>query len=304
MNCKVCGSPITENDQFCKNCGAIVNAKDEFNNNQNINSQINNNQNNINNYNQQVQETVRNIPTDQINNQPNYNQTSWTTTNSYSQPQTFNNNNKNSITKYIIIGIVIVAIIVGAIFAVTYFMNNDNSSNNTNNEDTPSQATPVSDSSSYKVSIAGFTFSVPDNYMYQTEGNSLMVGDEEGTWMAAFEIAQGSFSQLEANMGQLQPALQQGGYTVSAASKKTIGGVELITLEASYSGANMLLAMARANSMYFVGITCISLNNDFDYSILEKVAPIISSVEYEGDSTFNIETTGKLDMNIISPYAQ
>ena len=183
-------------------------------------------------------------------------------------------------------------------------MNNDNSSNNTNNEDTPSQATPVSDSSSYKVSIAGFTFSVPDNYIYQTEGNSLMVGDEEGIWMAAFEIAQGSFSQLEANMGQLQPALQQGGYTVSAASKKTIGGVDLITLEASYSGANMLLAMARANSMYFVGITCISLNNDFDYSILEKVAPIISSVEYEGDSTFNIETTGKLDMNIISPYAQ
>lgn len=300
MNCKVCGSPITENDQFCKNCGAAVNSIEQ--NGQSNQQTVGDIQNN----NQQPQETGQQVSNNMVNNQfnsnynSNYNQNNQNSSYNQIQPT----NNKNSITKYIIIGIVIVAIIVGAIFAVTYFMNNDNSSNNTNNEDTPSQATPVSDSSSYKVSIAGFTFSVPDNLIYQTEGNSLMVGDEEGTWMAAFEIAQGSFSQLEANMGQLQPALQQGGYTVSAASKKTIGGVDLITLEASYSGANMLLAMARANSMYFVGITCISLNNDFDYSILEKVAPIISSVEYEGDSTFNIETTGKLDMNIISPYAQ
>ena len=300
MNCKVCGSPITENDQFCKNCGAAVNSIEQ--NGQSNQQTVGDIQNN----NQQPQETAQQVSNNMVNNQfnsnynSNYNQNNQNSSYNQIQPT----NNKNSITKYIIIGIVIVAIIVGAIFAVTYFMNNDNSSNNTNNEDTPSQATPVSDSSSYKVSIAGFTFSVPDNYIYQTEGNSLMVGDEEGTWMAVFEIAQGSFSQLEANMGQLQPALQQGGYTVSAASKKTIGGVDLITLEASYSGANMLLAMARANSMYFVGITCISLNNDFDYSILEKVAPIISSVEYEGDSTFNIETTGKLDMNIISPYAQ
>ena len=300
MNCKVCGSPITENDQFCKNCGAAVNSIEQ--NGQSNQQAVGDIQNN----NQQPQETGQQVSNNMVNNQfnsnynSNYNQNNQNSSYNQIQPT----NNKNSITKYIIIGIVIVATIVGAIFAVTYFMNNDNSSNNTNNEDTPSQATPVSDSSSYKVSIAGFTFSVPDNYIYQTEGNSLMVGDGQGIWMAAFEIAQGSFSQLEANMGQLQPALQQGGYTVSAASKKTIGGVDLITLEASYSGANMLLAMARANSMYFVGITCISLNNDFDYSILEKVAPIISSVEYEGDSTFNIETTGKLDMNIISPYAQ
>ena len=27
MNCKTCGSPLTENDQFCKTCGAAVNAQ-------------------------------------------------------------------------------------------------------------------------------------------------------------------------------------------------------------------------------------------------------------------------------------
>ena len=44
MNCKVCGSPITENDQFCKNCGAAVNSIEQNGqSNQQTGQQVSNN---------------------------------------------------------------------------------------------------------------------------------------------------------------------------------------------------------------------------------------------------------------------
>ena len=335
MNCKACGSPITENDQFCKNCGASVNVKGESSNNQNISSTVNNNSQNINGVvdnnsqningvvgnnsqningvvsnnsqningvvgnnsqninNNPYQANISNVP-NQMNNQANYN-----------QPEMFNSKNSKGFVKYIIIGIAIVLIIAGVVFGITYFMNKDKSSNKVTSDDSSSQVTPVSDLSFYKVSLSGFALSIPENYVYQTKEESLLIGDEEDTWVSYLEIVQGSFSKLEGAMQQLPLSLQQYlGYTVSAAEKRTVKGVDFITFEADLSGMNAIIALAKVNSMYVACMVCMNINNDFDYSILEKMATIIDSAEYKGESTFGIQAPENFDMSIFSQYAQ
>ncbi len=41
---------------------------------------------------------------------------------------------------------------------------------------------------SYKVSFKGFSFNIPDNLVYEEDSGILMIGDEEGTWVAQIEI--------------------------------------------------------------------------------------------------------------------
>ena len=124
-----------------------------------------------------------------------------------------------------------------------------------------------------------------------------------GTWVTQIELEQGNFSQLQANKSQLQSVMQQSGFTSSIAQEKTLGGVNFITLEISSSGTNAIAALAKANSMYFIGITAFNQDNEFDYSLLERIAPIISSVSYSGE-TNNIESNTKLDMSGISGLAK
>ena len=130
-----------------------------------------------------------------------------------------------------------------------------------------------------------------------------MIGDEEDTWYAQIEIEEGSFAQLKKNKSLLQSRMQQVGYTASIAQEKSLGGIEFITMELSASGQNAIAALAKANSMYFMAITVINADNEFDYSILEKIAPIISSASYSG-ATSNLKGGTKIDMSQFSEFAK
>lgn len=295
MNCKKCGSPLTENDRFCKNCGASVNetnaqnsSSEEFGNSDGVNNGVN----------------------QQINQQPMYSQQpmhnqqpAWQsgyTAQPYNQPQPKNNENA----KFIIIGIIIAVVLFAVIVVINVLGGEDNSSTNSglsssNNGTNTSQV----NKSTYKVKFKGFVFNIPDNLVYEEADNFLMIGDEDGTWTAQIEIEKGSFAQIKANKSQLQSLMQQSGYTSSIAQEKTLGGVEFITLEVSYGGQNAIAALTKANSMYFMGVTSMNLDNEFDYSLLEIIAPIVSSLSYAGETT-NMEIGTKLDMDKIAEIAK
>ncbi len=273
MNCKKCGAPLGETDQFCKNCGATVNVTENDNNQQIV---------------------VESLGQQPMNNQQvNYN----------SQPLNGGNispTKSNNNLKYIIVGIVIVVVVFGLVavlglkmFNNNYTKNNGYSNNNSSNN---TGITNTSSTSSYKVRFNDFTFSVPDNMIYQQNTNSLLIGDEANTWAAQLEIGEGNYSQLKANKGQMATILQQHGYNCTAATEKTFGGVEFITMEMSTGGTNAIAAFARINSMYFTAITAMSQDNEFNYKILENIAPIISSAELTTVSN-SISSNTQLDMS-------
>lgn len=292
MNCKKCGSALTENDQFCKSCGTPVNETNV--NNQETNMNVGSTQN-VNEY----QNTTTNMNMGQNNTQPSW-AAGYSTQPTYNQIQQQKGNGNG---KFIIIGIIIAVAIFAGILVVGMFGGDDDTNTGLTGGNNNSNINQTGNRGNYKVSFKGFSFNIPDNLVYEEDSGVLMIGDEEGTWVAQIEIEEGNFAQIKANKGQLQSMMQQSGFTSSVAQEKTLGGVEFITMEISVSGQNAIAALTKANSMYFIGVTAMNLDNEFDYSLLETIAPIISSASYSG-ATSNMEIGSRLDMNKIAEIAK
>lgn len=297
MNCKKCGFLLAENDQFCKNCGETVNSPIN-----NMGAQSSVEQNNVGAFPQP--NTVSAQP---INNA----QSSFVMNNN--QPGTQNGNipvynnqstNKQSNSgKYIAIGLVAVVIIAAVVLTVSMLMNKK-VGNDGNDVKDKGGSTTTTAASSYKVTFDDFVFEIPDNLIYQESDGQLAIGDEEGTWSAAILTLEGSFTTLLANKNQIQSNMINNGYTASAAVEKTLGGLKFITLEVLASGESTLVAYTKLNAMNIAIITMVNANNDFDYKLLEDLAPIIKSASYVGGTQHNISSGIKIDTSFTSELAK
>lgn len=320
MNCKKCGSLLMENDRFCKVCGAPAEGgvTGDFTN---VGQAQSNNQGGFGSFvpneaTSSMENNFMNQPTStsfdtgvNLNNNggtqeqsplggnssfhsnpsfnggfvqnnvsggiPNYNnqQQGWMNGNYQQtpiQPQ------KNNTTKFIIIGVVIAIIVFIGVIAVGFLSQNSNKGK--------SEPGDIAMKDTYTVNFKGFTFKVPTNLIYETGASSMMLGDEDSTWAAQLEIVSGSYNQFLNNKSKMQGILQKQGITASSAEEKTIGGMKYITIEMSQSGQNVLMGIAKANSMFVFGVTALNQDNEFDYDILKTMASILKSAEYKGES--------------------
>lgn len=328
MNCKRCGFPLSGNDQFCKNCGAVVNEMSASNTNTNVNvgsfdnnmpkkeglsvnngmssQSINSGMNNG--INSQPVNNGMNNPSmnrqpnyqQPINQQPRYQQPMGQPMNQiYQQPIMNQTPPKSKSNTKLIIGIIAAVLVVAIIVGVILIVKNSNNSGNNGG----GNGSLVSSNKSYKVTYKGFTFNIPNNLICEERSGRLLIGNEADTWVAQIELGKGNFAQLKSRKSKMQELFQKNGYTSSMAVEKNLGGTEFITLELSNSGNNVIAAYAKADSMNFMAIVALNVNNEFDYSILEKIAPIISQVTYTGD-TNNIETDLKIDISSIAELAK
>lgn len=295
MNCKKCGSLITENDQFCKNCGESVNSQPT---NQGIQQVVGQTPANYVQQPMNMHQPVNNMqPMNMQQPMSNYNNipVNMQPTNTMQQPT-----KSSGAGKYIAIGLAMV-VIVAVAFIAGMAINNGESKQLSNGGKTE---VAQQSRSNYKVNFEGFTLEIPDNLVYEEKNGTLLIENESGTWMASLIIKQANFAQLQANKGQLQATMQRVGYTSSAATEKKLGGVNFITLELSTSGQNALAAMAKVNSMNVFCITAYNQDNEFDYKLLETIAPIIKSATYTGNTTNNIANPPKVDFNNIAELAK
>lgn len=295
MNCKKCGALLSAEDQFCKNCGERV---AEVSNNfmgENNNHITDNNVSNQPNINMNYQTPIQN---NDVLNQPNM---------SYQSPVqntnlNFKNKKNDNTVLYIIIGVLVVVLIVVSVFFSLKFKkynnnetgnntnnvnNNNGSSNSNNNSNNNNSGETIVPASSYKVKFSNFTFSIPDNMIYEVETNALYISDQDETWVVQLYIGDGNFSQIKSNSSSLQSYFMQNGIQAKPAEEKVINGNEYVTIELIEDDINMVGAYAKLNSNKFAWLLAYNQDNEIDYSIIEKIAPILTSGVYE-NSSYNI----------------
>lgn len=294
MNCKKCGAPLVENDQFCKSCGAALNETSAQNNVGGSQPAFTQNEFGGN------QQPMNNGMGGQPMN--NYQQPTNGYMNSYNSQPMYNQPQKSNNTKFILIGIgvaVVVAVVAILIFALG--VNNNNLGGNYGG--TTNGSSTINNKSTYTVNFKGFTFKIPTDLVYETQADSILLVDEDRTWLSYIEVIEGSYNQLLSKKNQLQGFYQQQGFTSSAAATKTVGGLDFITLEISKGGQNALLGLTKANSMNVFGIEAYTQANDFDYDLLETVSSILKTAEFN-NVTNNMSGFEKIDMSGISGLAQ
>ena len=298
MYCKKCGSPLTGNGKFCKICGAAVDAHENQGGVQ-IQSQQSDMMQSQSMSEQSYQQSQSDMMQSQSMNGQSYQQlqqnngvnnvNGWQ--NSYNQTPNFQQQRSNSGVIYIVICVCVAIALFAGVF-VFYWMKNKG-------------GTSFSEISnkSYKVNFNGFIFEIPDKYIYEEKNGALLLFDEVGNWIIQLEVQKGSFEQLKSQKNQIPSIFQQDGYTCSNVAEKTIGGIEFLTMELSSGGENAVFALTKANAMYFIGVSIFTQDNDFDYKLLEKAAPIVKSAEL-APVTNNMSVRSNLDLGGLAELAK
>ena len=181
-----------------------------------------------------------------------------------------------------------------------------NTLNSGSTQPQPISTTNTNTNNYYKVKFKDYSFSIPDNMMYKMQTNEILISNEEQTWIAELGILDGNFITLKSNISVIQGNMNKEGCTAKPAELKTINGVEVITLEFIYNGVNYISTYYRLNSINVAYTVTYTQNNDFDYSVVEKMVPIISSAEYKPSENgmLNNVKEKKLNQNTISELAK
>lgn len=300
MKCTKCGMELRETDAFCPNCGEPVpKTKNSGNNNEgDIQNKYTYERPSSN---QQTSYSQQQGANQQYNyNKPNYGQT---------QYQQYNNgNNTIKIGMIVVVIIIFVALILGYVLIIkpaqdemkntsnnnTISNNSNNQSNEENNSSNKNNNSSINKVSSYKVKLTGFNLFIPDDLIYEVDNvsNAINIGDSESTWLAQILILEGNFDAIKKNKDTIAPYLSElygTGTEFSNVTIETIGGVECIVFDATMSGVNMTLGIAKVNSMYSAVFVIMNQDNSFDRDRIETVTNIINSAEYVGNTT-NMET--------------
>ena len=286
MFCKQCGSPISENDKFCKNCGMAIVPPTQGNANAvpNPATNVSFNENSTN-----MTTPSNNTGMTQNMNNGNFNTQPWM--NNYNIPQ------KKNYTPYFIAGVVIVVILIFVVAALIAGNNKEDNNTTTNDQTT----TPTFTSNTYKVKVGNYTYEISDDLIYSVSGEYLEIGDAENTWVTRMAVEEGSFATVENRMSQLESYFEQRGATSESAQKQTINGVEYITIEVSFNGANYLCAYAAVDATHVVYMMIYDLYNEHNYDVLDVLAPTVSSIKYSNTSV-GIETSDNMDLSILESF--
>ena len=245
MKCSKCGAIVAPGQKFCNMCGSSI---------ENAESNVVNTNQPMNNYQPPIQ--------------PQYNQY---------QPQ-FNKKSNNGLI------IAVVAIVAIALIFMVYLLTSKKPLNsNSSNENSNSSVTVTPISSTTKVKYSGFVFEVPDDYLYEIESNGFVITDDK-TWAANIKVGTGSYDKIKLNKSQLKKAAENYGYQSTEAIVKDYNGFELVTFEISNNGAVHIFAYGKASSTKYFAIEAITRTNQADYTILDKIAPILKGAKYEGET--------------------
>lgn len=225
----------------------------------------------------------------QPNNNMNMNQNNYP--NNYNGNVQSPNKKSSGALKFIIIGIVGLLVLSGIIFGVFTFVNNKSING----------VSKVS--STYQVEFNGFTFDIPNEYVYNAKSNCFVLNNKSDTWAVRFEVVTGQYKVFVANRTKVKEIIENQGYVINNSQEKTLGGVTHYAMEANSNNMNYVITLAPADDTHTFILTSYSVSNTFDYSPLESVASVIKSAKYitSGNS---ISVDNPIDFSLIEEFGR
>lgn len=282
-NCKKCGTNINPGEKFCRNCGeptgliktdnleesrVVVNESPITNNQDNINN------NNLNNYNQQnIQNPTINSNINNANNKTN--------------------KNYNLIAYIILAGIVVLLVVVIGVLLVLNVNKDDDKSNkhsNTNdyeekidntNDNTTNNTTNTTDSTD-SVTYKGFKFYKKAGYTYQSNTNSLII--TSSSYFTGITISSATFSNIKANLAELEAQYQKSGVNISNLQLKTINNTEVVVGDSTingYKGTWFIIGASKTGYIYQGYVTNKSYTTN--YNDVSIPLELVKNAEYVGN---------------------
>lgn len=181
----------------------------------------------------------------------------------------------NNTGKFIAIAVVVVAILAG----VLIFGNLNLGGKEVGKGGEQEKEVPT-----YTVNVNGFSFKVPQTYIYEISNGYLMFTDESDEWIIRISVQKASFETLKTNKEQLKVAAEKRGYIATNPVVKKINGVELIEFNFEASSLKYNAAYAKLNSMYIATIEGFNQENTYDEEILKRATAIVKTAEYTGET--------------------
>ncbi len=142
----------------------------------------------------------------------------------------------------------------------------------------------------YQIEFNNFLYTIPTEYTYKKESstNTLYISDEENSFEMAIQVMDATYSSVRSRKASLKSYFQSIGYTVGDVIEQTYANTSYLVLEASKSKKNYILAVTKAgDSSKAFGVSIKTSSNVFDYTILETVSSILTTAEYQKESSSN-----------------
>lgn len=296
MNCTKCGAPLNGNDAYCQNCGSPINNNSNFSENQ-----VSENNNEGFSANQQNGNLNNGFPQNQQNgnfnngffqNQMNGNNGGFNPSSSFNG--SFQNSNNNKM--IIIVGTIVIAIVVALLFIFVF--NKDSSNNNPSNnggsqvsnggtgssQGNSGTAQPISNT--YKSTIGDYEVDVPTELRFEKETNSTMFYDSTNIWATNIYVANNSYDTYRANFDTIKTSAEENGIPISNLRETSENGVKFITFEVIENGYEVLYGITKADNNNSFMMVVVNSEGGYDYSIIKKFAPILSSAK-KSTNTYN-----------------
>ncbi len=196
------------------------------------------------------------------------------------------NNSNGGGNKLTIVLVIVIVVLVGVVGYFLFTKDKAPSNNNGNGGNTNEPATPAANKvQTYKFNYNGYTFEVPNEYLYVTADDCFVITDEAQSFAFTVEILDKSYSLVKQYRSNLKSGMTAK-YTLKNDGFKTYDNKEYMTFELTgkSDSVNYIMAITKLDEIKSIGLTIVDEENEFDYKNLEIAHNIVKTVKYTGAS--------------------
>ena len=143
----------------------------------------------------------------------------------------------------------------------------------------------VSDGKNNVTNVGSFTYTIPTDYIYDKKDKGLLIYNKDDTFRIFISAEKGSYESLSGAKNSMRETLKENDYTVNSVKELKSLDVEFLIFETTTNLVSRMLCFTKATDDYIYYVEIVTVNNNYDYGVLEVVADILKNAKYESIST-------------------